>query len=86
MVARCTKKYIIKQFDCHGEAATSGPPWPRWLQAFELYTHSKWLIIPEGKDDNKEQRRGQLLQFAGPDVQDIFFTLGDTGGVKDERL
>ena len=32
---------------------------------------------------NKQQRRAQLLHFAGPDVQDIFRTLDNTGTVLD---
>ena len=40
------------------------------------------IIVPD-KDDNKVQRRALLLHCAGPDVQDIFDVLPDTGGAKD---
>ena len=77
-----SKNYISK-FDCLTEPATLGTRWKRWLNAFELYADGKGLIIQEDKDDNKQRRRALLLHFAGPDVQDIFSTLPDTGTVKD---
>ena len=43
----------------------------------------KGLIITEDKDDNKIQRRALLLHRAGPEVQDIFDVLPDTGEAKD---
>ena len=36
-----------------------------------------------GEYTNRQQRRAQLLHFAGPDVQDIFLTLPNTGTVRD---
>ena len=36
-----------------------------------------------GDYTNRQQRRAQLLHFAGPDVQDIFLTLPNTGTVRD---
>ena len=40
------------------------------------------IIVPD-KDDNKVQRRALLLHCAGPDVQDMFYILVDTGSAKD---
>ena len=41
------------------------------------------MIILIDKDDNKVQRRALLLHRAGPDVQDIFDVLSETGSAKD---
>ena len=41
------------------------------------------MIIDPDKDDNKVQRRALLLHSAGPDVQDTFDVLADTGSAKD---
>ncbi|KAK2554063.1 hypothetical protein P5673_024409 [Acropora cervicornis] len=48
-----------------------------------LYADGKGLIIVPDKDDNKVQRRALLLHCAGPDVQDMFYILVDTGSAKD---
>ena len=48
-----------------------------------MYADSKGLIIQADKDDNKVQRRALLLHLAGEDVQEIFETLSDAGGIKD---
>lgn len=81
-MAENTKNFITK-FDCLGDPATLGPRWKRWLTAFELFADGKELIIVPDKDDNKQRRRALLLHHAGPDVQDIFSTLPDTGGNTD---
>ena len=57
--------------------------WAQGLTAFELYADGKGLIRMDNSATNKQQRRAQLLHFAGPDVQDIFRTLDDTGTVLD---
>ena len=43
----------------------------------------KGLIIVPDKDDNEVQRRALLLHCAGPNVQDIFYVLVNTGSAKD---
>ena len=60
-----------------------GTEWKRWLRSFQLYGDGKGLIIDPDKDENKVQRQALLLHCAGPDVQDIFYVLADTGSVKD---
>ena len=40
------------------------------------------IIVPD-KDDNKVQRRALLLHCAGPDFNDIFVVLANTGSAKD---
>lgn len=47
------------------------------------YTDSKSLIMEADKADNKVQRRASLLHLTSKDVQEIFETLTDTGGIKD---
>ena len=81
-MAESGKNYIEK-FECHINPSTLGSRWKRWLTSFELYADGKGLIIQPDKDDNKQRRRALLLHFAGPDVQDIFATLPDTGESKD---
>jgi len=70
----------IPKFDCHSEPATLGPRWTRWLTSFELFADGKGLIITEGTNaTTRQRRRAMLLHLAGPDVQEIFSTLADTG-------
>ena len=75
----------IKTFDCHGDRNTLGLRWKRWLIAFELFADGKGLILNEETATNRQRRRALLLHLAGTDVQDIFYTLPDTGDAKDEK-
>ena len=75
----------IKTFDCHGDQNTLGLREKRWLIAFELFADGKGLILNEESANNMQRRRALLLHLAGTDVQDIFFTLPDTGDGKDYR-
>lgn len=79
------KKNVIGKFDCHGDPSTLGTRWTRWLKSFELFADAQGLIISVDSDTNKHRRRAQLLHYAGPDVQDIFYTLADTGENKDYK-
>ena len=73
----------VKPFDPHGDPSSVGRRWQRWMKSISLHADSKGLIIQADKDDNKAQRRALLLHSAGEDVQEIFETLADTGGIKD---
>ena len=73
------EKNVIGKFDCYGDQATLSTCWKRWLKSFELFADSQGLLIVEGSDKNRQRRRAQLLHHAGPDVQDIFYTLENTG-------
>ena len=70
-------------FDASSDPTSICQKWKRWLRGFQLYADGKGLILTEGEDDNKIQRRALLLHSAGPEVQDIFEVLPDTGGPKD---
>ena len=60
------------------------PRWKRWLTSFELFADGKGLIITETTNANmRQRRRAMLLHLAGPDVQEIFSTLADTGEATD---
>ena len=74
---------VIRPFDVNSDPSSVGSEWKRWLRSFQLYADGKGLIIVPDKEDNKIQRRALLLHCAGPDVQDIFDVLPDTGGAKD---
>ena len=50
---------------------------------FELFADSRGLIMMPGDYTNRQQRRVQLLHFAGPDVQDTFLTLPNMATVRD---
>lgn len=70
----------VPKFDCYSEPATLGPCWTRWLMTFELFADGKGLILSSEVDAvTKQWRRALLLDRAGTAVQDIFFTLTDTG-------
>ena len=73
----------IQPFDATSDPSSMGTEWKRWLRSFQLYADGKGLIIQAHKDDYKIQQRALLLHSAGPDVQDIFDVLTDTGGPKD---
>ena len=74
------EKNVLPKFDCFSHPATIGPRWKRWLTSFELYADGKGLIISEGTTAaTKQRRRAMLLHLAGPDVQEIFTTLTETG-------
>ena len=66
------------------DPATIGPRWTRWLNSFELYADGKGLIVGEATTAaTKQRRRAMLLHLAGPDLQEIFTTLPDTGEATD---
>lgn len=74
----------ISKFDCHSKPATLRPRSKRWLTSFELFKDGKGLIFTEGTNaTTKQRRRAMLLHLAGPDVQEIFATLADTGKATD---
>lgn len=74
------EKSGIQNFACYAEPATLGSRWKRWLTSFELYADGKGLILTEDSTAaTKQRRRALLLHLAGPDVQDVFSTLPDTG-------
>ena len=73
----------IPTFDPNSDPSSVGTRWQRWLRSFRLYADRKGLIITADKEDNKIQRRALLLHCAGPDVQDIFDVLPDTGTAKE---
>ena len=76
-------KNYVGVFNCRDDSAILGTRWTRWLASFELFADSRGLIMTPGDYTNRQQRRAQLLHFAGPDVQDIFLTLPNTGTVRD---
>ena len=78
------EKTVIPIFDCFSEPATLGPRWERWLMSFELYADGKGHIIGSTTTPEvKQRRRALMLHLAGPDVQEIFLTLPDTGAATD---
>ena len=77
------EKTLIPIFDCFSEP-TLGPRWERWLMSFELYADGKGHIIGSTTAPKvKQRRRALMLHLTGPDVQDIFLTLPDTGVTTD---
>ena len=75
----------IKTCDCFGDQTTLRLWWNRWLTPFQMFADGKGLIINEENANNKQRRRALLLHLTGPDVQDIFSALPDTGYVKDYK-
>ena len=74
----------LSRFDCFSQPSTLGPRWTRWLKSFELFADGKGLIITEDANNaTKQRRRALLLHTAGPDVQDIFYTLENADEVTD---
>lgn len=80
------EKSNLQPFACYTRPATLGPRWTRWFTSLELYTDGKGLIITaDATAVTTQQRRALLLHLAGPDVQDVFFTLPNKGEAKDYK-
>lgn len=78
------EKNVLQRFDCFSDPATIGPRLTRWLNSFELYADGKGLIVGETTTaSTKQRRRAMLLHWAGPDMQEIFTTLTETGDTTD---
>ena len=74
----------LPKFKCYSEPATWGSRWTRWLTSPELYAEGKGLIIADDATNAmRQRRRALLLHYAGPNIQDIFSTLLDTGEATD---
>ena len=57
---------------CLADSSTLGQRWSKWVQSLEYF------LVASGITDSK-QKRAVLLHLAGPEVQDVFATLQDTG-------
>lgn len=68
---------IFAQFDVHADSNIR-PRWTKWLTRFER------LLVGMNITD-ATQKRALLLHYAGPDVDDIFETLSETGEEKDYK-
>ena len=78
------ERNVLPRFDCFSDPAMIGPRWTRWLNSFELYADEKGLIVGETTAAaTKQRRRAMLLHLAGPDTQEIFTTLTETGDATD---
>lgn len=62
----------IPNFDPHGEANSVFHRWEKWTRSFDTFAIATGCT-------NDAQKRQLLLHCAGSDVQDIFYTLTETG-------
>ena len=62
----------VAAFDPNGDPGSVSLRWKRWTRGFEVYAAAAGCT-------NQVQLRQLLLHSAGPEVQDIFDTLSDTG-------
>ena len=62
----------IGPFDVSGDHTSLSQRWDKWKKGFQLYVIATGVTAPA-------QKRAMLLHLAGPQVQDIFETLGATG-------
>ena len=69
----------VEAFDVLGDPNTTSQRWKQWVSRFEL------IVLAAAVSDDK-QKRALLLHCAGPDVQDIFGTLSETGLTYDVAL
>ena len=63
-------------FEVHANEANLSPRWTKWLERFE-----RFMCVADVKDDTR--KRAALLHYAGPEVDEIFSTLPDTGETKE---
>ena len=62
----------LPPFDALSDQSSLSQRWKTWIKRFETY------IVATNITDDKP-KRAMLLYQAGPDTQDIFETLEDTG-------
>ena len=62
----------LATFDPNGDQNSVAQRWEKWIRSFKLFS------ITTGCKDNK-QKRHLFLLMAGNEVQDILFTLTETG-------
>ena len=59
---------VVGPFDVLSESANVGVRWEKWINSFKLYLAASGIR-------EASRKRALLLHLAGPDIQDIFFTL-----------
>ena len=64
----------VPPFDVLTDPANVGIRWEKWVKGFKLYITASGI-----KDNEAARKRALLLHLAGPEVQDIFSTLDNTG-------
>ena len=62
----------VERFSTDGDQSSLSQRWKAWRRSFEIN------VVAAGFTDDK-QKRALLLHSAGKSVQDIFFTIGNTG-------
>lgn len=62
----------VPPFDVSSDPANVGVRRQKWLNSLKLY------LVESGIRDNS-RKRASLLHLAGAEVQDVFFTMDETG-------
>ena len=62
----------LAPFSVLSDSATLSQRWTKWVKSFEYF-----LVVSNVTD--KKRQRALLLHLAGPEVQEVFETLSDTG-------
>ena len=62
----------VAPFSVSSEYTTLGQRWEKWVQSLEFFLAASNIT-------DSSRKRAVLLHLAGPEVQDIFLTLTDTG-------
>lgn len=62
----------IPPFDPHGDQNSVAQRWQKWLKSFAIFADATGC-------KNDKQKRQLLLHTAGSEIQDIFYTLTETG-------
>ena len=69
----------IAPFDPTGDATSTAQRWEKWVKSFQYFFISSNI-------NNNEKKRALLLHLIGPESQEIFDTLPDTGNTFEEAL
>ena len=67
---------VVGPFNVLSESANVGVRLEKWINSFKLYLAASGI-------SKASRKRALLLRLAGPDVQDIFFTLEGTANYAD---
>lgn len=69
----------VQKFDPNAEPSQLNQSWKRWHRSFELFAVGKGV-------SNPEQRKALLLHCAGPEVQDIYYTLNEVRAEQEDSV
>jgi len=69
----------IAPFDPSGDPTSTAQRWEKWVKSFQYFVIASNI-------NNNDRKRALLLHLIGPESQEVFDTLPDTGNTFEEAL